>query len=105
MRRDPYRSRHKKRAVLAGVPGSFDQGDVLVRLTKQKGLCHYCGERLELFGPRKFQVDHFVPLSRGGTNFVNNLVLACPECNQAKANKMPWEYRPARFDVGCGRDA
>ena len=105
MRRDPYRSKHKKRAVLAGVPGSFDQGDVLIRLTAQQGHCHYCGCKLELWGPQKFQVDHFIPLSRGGTNFMNNLVLACPWCNSDKADKMPWEYRPARFEVGCGRDA
>ena len=89
----------------AGVAGSFDAGDVMIRMTKQKSACHYCGCKLELFGPQKFQVDHFVPLSRGGSNFMNNLVLACPDCNRAKADKMPWEYRPARFPVGCTRDA
>lgn len=35
---------------------------------------------------------------------MNNLVLACPGCNASKGSKMPWEFRPARFDVNCKRD-
>ena len=35
---------------------------------------------------------------------MNNLVIACPDCNRAKADKLPWEFRPARFDVNCKRD-
>lgn len=35
---------------------------------------------------------------------MNNIVLACPGCNREKADKFPWHYRPARFEVGCGRD-
>lgn len=65
-RKDDYKSKHRARARKAGVAGSFDAGDVLVRLTKQRGACHYCGCKLELYGPQKFQVDHFIPLSRGG---------------------------------------
>jgi 5-methylcytosine-specific restriction endonuclease McrA len=102
--RDPYRARHARRAQEYGVQGTFDKYDVEIRLTKQQGLCHYCGEKLERFGPRKFTVDHFIPLSRGGSNFMNNLVIACPDCNRDKGSKMPWEFRPARFEVGCRRD-
>lgn len=104
MRRDAYKSKHRSRARKAGVAGSFDSGDVLIRLAKQKEHCHYCGCKLELFGPDKFQVDHFIPLSKGGENSMNNIVIACPGCNREKASRMPWEYRPARFEVGCTRD-
>ncbi|SMB93270.1 HNH endonuclease [Deinococcus hopiensis] len=102
---DAYRSKHKRRAVKYGARGSFDKWDVQMRLDKQKGLCHYCGEKLDWVGKRKYQVDHFVPLSRGGSNFMSNIVLACPECNREKADKFPWEFRPARFEVGCKRDS
>ncbi|WP_082689058.1 HNH endonuclease [Deinococcus actinosclerus] len=101
---DPYKSRHRRRAKKVGAVGSFDKGDVDIRRAKQGGLCHYCGEVLEIDGPRKFQVDHFIPLSRGGTNMMTNIVCACPECNRDKGSKMPWEYRPARFAPGCRRD-
>lgn len=101
---DAYKSKHRRRARKHGAAGSFDRWDVEIRRVKQGGRCHYCGEKLEIYGPHKFQVDHFIPLSRGGSNFMNNLVVACPDCNRAKADKLPWEYRPARFTEGCGRD-
>ncbi|WP_295819854.1 HNH endonuclease [uncultured Deinococcus sp.] len=102
--RDPYKSKHRRRAKKYGGQGSFDRWDVEIRRVKQGNKCHYCREQLELDGPRRFQVDHFIPLSRGGTNYMNNLVIACPDCNRAKADKLPWEFRPARFDVNCKRD-
>ncbi len=32
-------------------------------------------------------IDHFIPISRGGTNNINNLVLSCQNCNLSKHNK------------------
>jgi hypothetical protein len=34
--------------------------------------------------PRQATIDHVVPLSNGGTNDEDNLVLACRECNQLR---------------------
>ncbi len=34
-------------------------------------------------------IDHFVPLSRGGTNIIGNLRLLCRTCNSIKSDKMP----------------
>ena len=103
-RTDAYKSKHRARAQHYGVAGAFDKWDVELRLAKQGSRCHYCGEPLERFGRNKFHVDHFIPLSRGGQNSMNNIVCTCPSCNRAKGNKMPWEYRPARFEEGCRRD-
>jgi len=101
---DRVRSTHRRRAEKVGAVGSFDKWDVLIRLGKQKNLCHYCQCRIEVHGPEKYQIDHFIPLSRGGSNHANNIVLACSGCNLGKGSKMPWEYRPAMFAEGCGRD-
>ena len=49
--------------------------------------CRYCGQRHKL---RDLTIDHVVPLSRGGTNALPNLVLACGPCNHAKADQL-WE--------------
>jgi 5-methylcytosine-specific restriction endonuclease McrA len=38
------------------------------------------------------QVEHIVPRSRGGTDRISNLTLACAPCNQAKANQTAAEF-------------
>ena len=44
--------------------------------------CAYCGTaRAE-----RYELDHIVPKSRGGTDRVSNLVVSCQECNVAKGN-------------------
>lgn len=45
--------------------------------------CAYCGATEHL------EVDHVVPLSRGGANTERNLVIACRSCNAAKNAKHP----------------
>ena len=50
-------------------------------LEKWQRRCAYCkAQNLPL------QIDHMVPRSRGGTDRVSNLTLACQSCNQKKAN-------------------
>ncbi len=49
--------------------------------------CVYCGkENVPL------EVEHIVPLSRGGSNRVSNLALACRPCNQAKGTQTAEEF-------------
>lgn len=57
----------------------------------QGGTCYYCHEVLF---DKKINVDHKVPKSRGGTNNIRNLVLACSTCNKDKYNRvlMPKEH-------------
>ncbi|WLW58557.1 RNA-guided endonuclease IscB [Streptomyces sp. YU58] len=43
--------------------------------------CSYCGA-----SGVPLNIDHLRPRSRGGSNRVSNLVLACAPCNQAKGN-------------------
>jgi 5-methylcytosine-specific restriction endonuclease McrA len=37
--------------------------------------------------PSDIEIDHVVPLSKGGSNDLSNLVTACKPCNQAKRGK------------------
>lgn len=53
-----------------------------------KGRCYYCG--CELKG--KYDVDHYIPVSRGGGTGLENLVIACPTCNRSKGSKMPADW-------------
>lgn len=54
-------------------------------------ICAYCGDRE---GPH--QVDHIVPLSRGGTSVPDNLCVACGPCNASKCDKLLSEWRGFR---------
>lgn len=50
--------------------------------------CAYCGETLPI------EMDHFVPLSKGGDHINDNLLPACRSCNASKGNKLFEEWRP-----------
>jgi len=90
--RNPEKQHAKKanyRARQAGASGTHTAADIeLIRRT-QKGRCWYCGADLSKTGEN---VDHRVPLSRGGSNAPENLVIACPTCNVRKSNKLPHEW-------------
>jgi hypothetical protein len=38
------------------------------------------------------QIDHVIPKSRGGSNKIDNLVLACGKCNASKNARTPEEW-------------
>lgn len=89
--------RDRRRAREVGAIGDYTPDDVSALLTKQGRQCRYCNAKLT-----KFHVDHFIPLSRGGMNSPENLVLSCPTCNFRKGAKMPWEWMPERFPAPEG---
>lgn len=49
--------------------------------------CAYCGAE-----NTPLEIEHIVPKSRGGSNRVSNLTLACTACNQNKGNMTAAEY-------------
>lgn len=49
--------------------------------------CAYCGE-----SNIPLQIEHIIPRSRGGTDRVSNLTLACKKCNQEKGNRTAAEF-------------
>jgi 5-methylcytosine-specific restriction endonuclease McrA len=55
---------------------------------RQRGKCHWCGEKVGRF----YHVDHVVPLSKGGSNGPENLVIACAFCNISKHDRLPHEW-------------
>jgi 5-methylcytosine-specific restriction endonuclease McrA len=51
-------------------------------LEKWKRRCAYCGIK-----DVPLQIEHIVPKSKGGSNRISNLSLACQKCNQKKGNQ------------------
>jgi 5-methylcytosine-specific restriction endonuclease McrA len=58
------------------------------------GRCCYCGEQTQPFNT--FSIDHFVPLARGGTHQLPNLLPCCVRCNGAKRDRTPEEWLEVR---------
>jgi len=56
---------------------------------KRDGLeCAYCKTCLA----EKYHIDHVLPISRGGNNNMNNLVVSCAACNLSKGQKLLGEW-------------
>lgn len=51
--------------------------------------CAYCFVGLSL---KTVEVDHRMPISRGGSNWPSNLVPCCESCNCSKRNRTPHEF-------------
>ena len=67
---------------------------------KQNGRCPYCGNESPL------TEDHIVPLSKGGTCWITNLVGACRSCNSSKGARSVEDFAgvtPSELLQGLGR--
>lgn len=53
-------------------------------LERENHCCIYCGIHAS---KAKMQIEHVVPRSKGGTDSLDNLVLSCRACNEAKGNQ------------------
>jgi len=49
--------------------------------------CAYCHQEAT-----RWEVDHILPRSRGGSNRISNLALSCHNCNQEKGDRTAVEY-------------
>jgi HNH endonuclease len=67
-----------------------ERGDPLAEFDKIRHQCAY--RRDESPCDHHLEVEHLIPLSRGGANRVSNLTIACPKHNQEKGNKTAAEY-------------
>ena len=79
---------HRRRAQKLSAPGQHTAEDIKAQRRRQRGKCYWCKEKIAGSG----HVDHVTPLSRGGNDGPGNIVIACPDCNLRKSNKMPGEF-------------
>ena len=81
-----------RRAVSHGNGGRHTQKELDVLFKEQQGICPYCEELLFSSFDNPINVEHMVPISRGGTNDISNIVLAHEKCNFKKGTKTYEEY-------------
>lgn len=49
--------------------------------------CQYCGDT---FHPNQLTIDHVIPRAQGGKTEWENVVAACADCNEKKADHTHW---------------
>ena len=96
------RASHSKRRDAANGD-SFTTAQWLALLEYHGGRCAYCGSNVRI------EIDHRVPLIRGGTNTIENILPACRSCNRRKNQKTEEEFRALlqqerRQGLGLGLD-
>lgn len=77
-----------RRAKLKGSNGTHSLTDICSLLKSQNGQCVYCRADIR----ESFQVDHIMPVSKGGSNDPSNLQLLCKSCNLLKRDKLPEQF-------------
>lgn len=80
------------RAKKLSAEGSFTKYDIAKIRKSQKDRCGFC--RRKLGG--KGHVDHIIALTKGGSNWPNNLQLLCASCNTAKSNRDQIDFARSR---------
>ena len=61
------------------------RGNQNAKMAPIKGECVYCGAPATTY-------DHVIPISRGGSDTADNMVVACVSCNPSKGNRTPEEW-------------
>lgn len=91
-----WRRQHPEQAAAIGkancanrraAPGKLTTAEVQMLRAAADSVCAYC---LQLCV--KPVLEHVIPISRGGTNTPDNIVMACQWCNNSKGTKTPLEF-------------
>jgi len=81
---------HRRRAkIRRATIGQVTKHDIQALLRRP---CIYCGDKSE-------QIDHVIPLARGGSHSIGNLSPACRRCNQTKGALLVIEWKAKKRDI------
>jgi hypothetical protein len=70
---------------------NFTIDDILNKLGKNPK-CYLTGVDIDINDTKSYNFDHIIPVSRGGTNTLDNLGICTKQANQAKNNMTPDEF-------------
>lgn len=68
---------------------SFTKEERIKIYRKTKGHCYLCGDFVDF---DSYEIEHKVPLSKGGTNDLSNLFCSCHTCNLIKHDIYPQDF-------------
>ena len=84
---DPWR--YKANTIHPNVRGKLRQNELKQIWERQNGKCALTGRQLDFW---TMELDHKIPLSRGGKSTIENLQWTCEEANQAKKDLLDDEF-------------
>jgi hypothetical protein len=89
------KSHHKRRVLLNNSEGDFSKDELQLLLDFFDNKCAYTGEPLELH----YHLDHIVPISKNGTNYIWNIVPsnAMPNCSKGTRDMEEWFRKQEYF--------
>ena len=76
-----------RHAAKYGSVGFHTSKDFEKLLRRYNGKCAYCGEN------DATDRDHVIPLSKGGSNYIGNILPACRICNSSKKERLLSHWR------------
>ena len=85
--RDALRLKWRLRENLVRSTGIVTPKDIENQYQRQDGRCYWCSKLVE----NRYHIDHVIPISKGGINTPDNIVISCPFCNGSKNNLLPYE--------------
>lgn len=81
---------NKRRVLKLNTKGTHDEQQLRAKYEYYGKRCYYCQKEISI---NELTEDHRIPLSKGGADWIANIVPACRSCNSRKGNKTESEYR------------
>lgn len=77
-------------SLIASKQSSFKTVNMR-KATRNRILSKFGNKCCKCESTEKLEVDHIIPVSKGGTDFEHNLQVLCRSCNAKKGNKIDYE--------------
>lgn len=89
------RAHEKRRCLMQNIEGNFTNEDVINMLLFFDNKCAYTGKPLE----KSYHLDHIIPISNGGTNYIWNIVPSnqFPNLSKGTQEMESWYRRQSYF--------
>lgn len=86
---------NRRRARIKNAGGEYTQDQILDLMHKQKECCASCFINIK----ENSQIDHIMPIAKGGNNDISNIQLLCKPCNSRKQAQDPivWAQKNGRL--------
>lgn len=87
--RNYNRTQRARRKFAIQASESATTQEVKAWIDAQSPVCSYCAIELS---SDQIQLDHVIPLSKGGSHTMDNFAISCKSCNCSKGNKTLEEF-------------
>lgn len=68
---------------------TINKQSLIELMNRQNNRCYYCNTDLDITKKFSVHLDHFIPINKGGTHSIDNVVWSCKKCNLSKHSKYP----------------